>query len=339
MRTPLDTDLLRTFVTIVETESFTASGERLRRTQPAISMQMRRLEDAVGKPLFEQTRRGVRLTREGDILLGYARRILALSAEAHDEIDRSGAKEIVRLGTSDDYATLLLPEILRRYAVSYPNVRIDLVCGNGRDIERKLRDRSIDLALIARRDETLPEETIWSDRLVWVGATEPDGDIRLALFPPGCVCREIMTEALDARGQPWIVAFESDNIGAIHAAVRSGLAVTAVEEALIPDGVAVLGPAAGLPALRAVKLCLTTGPEPLRPAVEALARHIRAGLAPIDDPPETPGYAGVSASSALPQRATATALKTMTPSPAEATMSGASPKTTYPRIAAPITSE
>lgn len=300
MRTPLDTDLLRTFVTIVETESFTASGERLRRTQPAISMQMRRLEDAVGKPLFEQTRRGVRLTREGDILLGYARRILALSAEAHDEIDRSGAQEIVRLGTSDDYATLLLPEILRHYAASRPDIRIELVCGNGRDIERKLRDRSIELALIARRDDAPPEETIWSDRLVWVGATSPDGEVRLALFPPGCVCREIMTEALDARGRPWTIAFESDNIGAIHAAIRSGLAVTAVEEALIPDGVAVLGSAAGLPALRPVKLCLTTGPEPLRSAVEALAHHIRAGLAPIDAPPGTPGYAGVSASTALP---------------------------------------
>jgi DNA-binding transcriptional LysR family regulator len=222
----------------------------VRRTQPAISMQMRRLEDAVGKPLFAQTRRGVRLTREGDILLGYARRILALSAEAHDEIDRSGAQEIVRLDTSDDYATLLLPEILRHYAVSRPDIRIDLVCGNGRDIEQKLRDRSIDLALTARRDEVLPEETIWSDRLVWVGAREPDGDVHLALFPPGYVCREIMTEALDACAKPWSVAFESDNIGAIHAAVRSGLAVTAVEEALIPDGVAVLGQAAGLPALR-----------------------------------------------------------------------------------------
>ena len=215
MRTPLDTDLLRTFVTIVETESFTASGEKLRRTQPAISMQMKRLEDAVGKPLFEQTRRGVRLTREGDILLGYARRILALSAEASDEIDRSGAKEIVRLGTSDDYATLLLPEILRRFAASHADVRIDLACGNGRDIEQKLEDRSIDLALTARKEAALPADIIWSDKLVWVGAdgAVPKGEIRLALFPPGCVCREIMTEALNARGQAWAVAFESDNIG------------------------------------------------------------------------------------------------------------------------------
>lgn len=301
MRTPLDTDLLRTFVTIVETESFTASGERLRRTQPAVSMQMKRLEDAVAKPLFEQTRRGVRLTREGDILLGYARRILALSAEARDEIDRSGAKEVVRLGTSDDYATLLLPDILRRYAASHPDVQIDLTCGNGRDIEQKLQNRSIDLALTARR-EALPEDTIWSDRLAWIGTdgTVPEGEIRLALFPPGCVCREIMTETLNARGQAWAVVFESDNIGAIHAAVRSGLAVTAVEEALIPAGVAVLGSATGLPALPSVALCLTTGSGPLRPAVGALLRHVRAGLAPIDGTPKTPFYADASASVALP---------------------------------------
>jgi DNA-binding transcriptional LysR family regulator len=301
MRTPLDTDLLRTFVTIVETESFTASGEKLRRTQPAVSMQMKRLEDAVGKPLFEQTRRGVRLTRGGDILLGYARRILALSAEAHDEIDRLGAKEIVRLGTSDDYATLLLPGILRGYAASHPDVRIDLACGNGRDIEQKLENRSIDMALIARRDEVVHEEIIWSDNMIWVGAdgAAPGDEIRLALFPPGCVCREIMTEALNARGRGWTVAFESDNVGAIHAAVRSGLAITAVEQALIPDGVAVLGSATGLPTLPSVKLCLRAKARPLRPAVEALMRHIRAGLAPIDGTPEKPGYADASASVAL----------------------------------------
>lgn len=109
-----------------------------------------------------------------------------------------------------------------------------------------------------------------------------------------------MTEALNVQRQPWTVAFESDNIGAIHAAVRSGLAVTALEEALVPNGVALLGPAAGLPALRSVKLCLTTGAGPLRPAAEALIRHIRTGLAPIDGRPEAFGYADASASPALP---------------------------------------
>lgn len=281
MRTPLDIDLLRTFVTIVETESFTASGEKLRRTQPAISMQMKRLEDAVGKPLFEQTRRGVRLTPEGDILLGYARRILALSTEARDEIERLGAKQVVRLGTSDDYATMLLPKILRRYAAEHPDVQIDLTCGNGNMIHAKLQDGSIDLALIARRDEVGSEELIWSDKLVWIAAAHdnPASLCRLATFPPGCVCREIMAEALDTHGRQWSVAFESDNIGAIHAAVRSGFAITAVEEALVPDGVVVLGPAAGLPALDAVKLSLASGTRPVRPAVAALALQIKTGLA------------------------------------------------------------
>lgn len=301
MRSPLDTDLLRTFVTIVETESFTASGERLRRTQPAVSMQMKRLEDAVGKPLFEQTRRGVRLTREGDILLGFARRILELSAEAHNEIDRAGAKEIVRLGTSDDYARLLLPEILRDYADEHPQVQIDLTCSNGRDVERKLQDRFIDLALIARREDAASDDAIWSDKLVWIGANDimPEEEIRLALFPAGCVCREIMTEALRSAGRDWTVVFESDNIGAIHAAVRSGLAVTAVEEALIPDGVVVLESATWLPELSPIRLCLKSRPKPLRPAVAALEHHIRTRLALTGGMGETARYAGASASVAL----------------------------------------
>jgi DNA-binding transcriptional LysR family regulator len=301
MPTPLDTELLRTFVTIVETESFTASGEKLRRTQPAISMQMKRLEDAVGKPLFEQTRRGVRLTPEGDILLGYARRILMLSARAHEEIGRSSATDIVRLGTSDDYAALLLPGILQRFAAANPDVRIELVCGNGDAIERKLLDGAVDLALTARKGNVISADTLWSDNLVWVGAegSSPMEQIQLAAFPQGCVCREIMTEALNAQGRAWTVIFESDNIGAIHATVRAGLGVTAVEERLVPEGVKVFGTAAGLPDLARVTLCLTSG-APERRSVAALSGALRSGLLQMAGSHASLRYAEASAAPAFP---------------------------------------
>lgn len=283
MRPPIDTDLLKTFVTIVETQSFTRTGDRLHRTQPAISMQIRRLEEALGKEVFDRTKRQIQLTREGEVLLHYARRILSLSDEAMSRIDQAGLAGIVRIGTSDDYANILLPEILQRFAGAHAGVQVDVVCDNGVAIERRLKDGLIDLALVACRGAVADEELIRTEELVWIAATPSQAKSRplpLAVFPEGCVCRATMAEALDAAGRDWRIAFSSDNIGAIHAAVRSGLGVTAVERSLVPAGAQILNQAEGLPPLAPVHLCLKLNPERASPALDALADEIRIGLSP-----------------------------------------------------------
>lgn len=282
MKPPLESELLKTFVTIIETQSFTLSADFLRRTQPAISMQMKRLEEAVGKPLFDRTRRGVRLTREGDVLLHYARRILALNAEAQERLEQTSLHGTVRLGTSDDYANILLPEILNRFSESHPHVQIELFCDNGLAIERRLHDGSIDLALVGCRGDMAKKEFLRTEDLVWIAAEHHQPDerpVRIAAFPQGCVCRDAMIEALERLDLEWQFAFSSDNIRAIHQAVQSGLAITAVERSLIPDGVRELGTADGLPELGKVTLGLKVSRKAHSAALDALADDIRATLA------------------------------------------------------------
>ncbi len=289
MRPPIDTELLKTFVTIVETQSFTRTGDRLHRTQPAISMQIKRLEEALGKEVFDRSKRQIQLTREGEVLLHYARRILSLSDEAMSRIGQADLSGIVRIGTSDDYANILLPEILRRFAEAHAGVQVDLICDNGVAIERKLKDGLIDLALVACRGAVAEQELIRTEELVWIAAAPAQAKSRplpLAAFPEGCVCRWAMTEALDAAGRDWRIGFSSDNIGAIHAAVRSGLGVTAVERSLVPAGVQVLGDAESLPALDPVHLCLKLNPDSASPALGTLAHEIRSSLSASPAPAE-----------------------------------------------------
>ncbi|MGX1785646.1 LysR substrate-binding domain-containing protein [Bosea sp. NPDC055332] len=283
MRLPIETELLKTFVTIVETQSFTRTGDRLHRTQPAISMQIRRLEEALGKELFDRTKRQIQLTREGEVLLHYARRILSLSDEAVSRIAQTSLSGIIRIGTSDDYANILLPEVLRRFAGAHAAVQVDVICDNGVAIERRLRDGLIDLALVACRGLVADEELIRTEELVWIAAAPSQAKNRpvpLAVFPEGCVCRTTMAEALDAAGCDWRIAFSSDNIGAIHAAVRSGLGVSAVERSLVPAGVRILDQAEGLPPLAPVHLCLKLNRDSASPVLDALADEIRISLAP-----------------------------------------------------------
>lgn len=283
MRPPIDTDLLKTFVTIVETQSFTRTGDRLHRTQPAISMQIRRLEDALGKEVFDRTKRQIQLTREGEVLLHYARRILSLSDEAMSRIGQAGLPGIIRIGTSDDYANLLLPEILRRFAQAHAEIQVDIVCDNGVAIERKLKDGLIDLALVACRGMVAEEELIRTEELVWIAASASQAKGRplpLAVFPDGCVCRAAMMEALDAAECNWRIGFSSDNIGAIHAAVRSGMGVSAVERSLVPAGVRILDQVEDLPPLGLVHLCLKLNRDSASKVLDALADEIRVGLAP-----------------------------------------------------------
>ncbi|CAD5246886.1 conserved hypothetical protein [Bosea sp. 62] len=283
MRPPIDTDLLKTFVTIVETQSFTRTGDRLHRTQPAISMQIRRLEEALGKEVFDRTRRQIQLTREGEVLLHYARRILSLSDEAMSRIGQAGLAGIVRIGTSDDYANMLLPAVLQRFAQVHSEVQVDVVCDNGGAIERKLKDGLIDLALVACRGTVADEELVRTEELVWIAAAAYQAKSRplpLAVFPEGCVCRAAMAEALDAAGRDWRIGFSSDNIGAIHAAVRSGLGVSAVERSLVPAGVRILDQSEGLPPLAPVHLCLKLNRDSASPILAGLAGEIRIGLSP-----------------------------------------------------------
>ena len=141
MAASLDLDQLRTFVAIAETGSFTRAGDVVFKTQSAVSMQMRRLEERIGKPIFARDGRASRLTEEGERLLGYARRMVRLADEtvaAFDDTELSGS---VRLGTPDDYADRFLPEVLARFSRSNPRVEVSVTCEPSTELIRQARDR------------------------------------------------------------------------------------------------------------------------------------------------------------------------------------------------------
>ena len=168
MPAPLDLDQLRTFVAIAETGSFTRAADVVYKTQSAVSMQMRRLEERIGKPIFARDGRDSRLTEEGERLLGYARRMVRLSEEtlaAFDETELSGS---VRLGTPDDYADRFLPEILARFARSNPRVEVSVICEPSLTLMELARTGDIDLSIVTACGEAC--EVVRQEPLLWVGS-------------------------------------------------------------------------------------------------------------------------------------------------------------------------
>lgn len=285
----LDTDLLRAFVAVADSASFTRAGERLGRTQAAVSQQVRRLEDTVGKRVFERDTHGVRMTRDGEVLLAYARRMLTLNDEVMALMHRSPTVASVRIGTPDDYATMLLPEVLARFNAAYPEVMVEVICDNSPDLVAEIDKGRYDLALVTRKAGETGGELVRREPVSWVAPPQepvsPSGapghrpvesldPLPLALFPKGCVVRDLAVAALDRMGRDWRIAFTSKSVVAVHGAVMGGLGVTAMEFCTVPPGLRRIGAAEGFPELPDIDIALHrargTAPKPVRLLADAI---------------------------------------------------------------------
>ncbi|HYD70781.1 LysR substrate-binding domain-containing protein [Azospirillum sp.] len=271
----LDTDLLRAFVAVADARSFTRAAEALLRTQAAVSQQVKRLEDAVGKRVFERDTRGVRLTRDGEQLLPYARRMLSLNDEIMAAMRPAAAARPIRIGSPDDYATMLLPRVLARFAQAHPDVPVEVTCDNSVDLVPALEAGRYDLALVTQHPSAERGTLVRREPLVWVAppddGVERQEPLPLALFPQGCLCRGYAVRALEGIGRSWRVAITSDSVVAIHGAVLGGLGVTAMEACTVPPGLRVLGAEDGFPDLPPVDIALHHAPGTPSAAVRALA--------------------------------------------------------------------
>ena len=248
---PIDT--LRTFVAAAESGSFTRAGERVHRTQSAVSMQMKRLEDDTGSALFLRRGRGMALTAHGASLLGYARRILALHDEAVASFNAPELSGRVRLGASESYAALHLPRLLATFARDYPDVRVDLMCKTSSKLRRDMNLGRLDLAICICGDEPDGGEPIHHEPVVWMAPRDhrpEDMDpLPLAVYHYGCYHRAWAEKALQEAGRAYRIAYCSPSIAALSAAVRAGLAISPVAASSVPADCRVLGPAEGLPLL------------------------------------------------------------------------------------------
>lgn len=274
----LSTDLLRTFVAAADAQSYTTAAAVVHRTQSAVSMQMKRLEEGIGHPLFRRTGRAMMLTPQGVTLLGYARRMLTLQDEALAILARPELSGRVMLGAPVDYAERLLPQVLARFATVYPRIQVDVTCEPGDRLLAAL-DRG-ELDLVVRINGELPQrgETIFREQVVWAGsnrhlAHEQD-PLPIAVYNEGCIFREWAVKSLRGIRRRYRIAYTSPGIAGILAAVKSGLAVAPVGQSTLTGSIRKLGPADGFPELPTATITLIKFAGPIRPVVESLAAHV-----------------------------------------------------------------
>ncbi len=295
MTAQLDPDLLRTFVAIVDAGGFTQAAKQVHRTQSAVSMQVRRLEETLGRALFQRDGRGVQLAPDGEALLGYARRLLKLHDEAVATLSRPDLFGLVRIGTPDDYVDRFLPEILARFARAFPRVQVEVNCETSVNLHRLLAEERLDLAVVTAGCTPGGEtgEVLRREPIVWATAErhlahelEP---LPLALFQSGCLFRDWALASLDGIGRPYRIAYTSASFSSILAAVRAGLAVSALCRSVLPTGVRPLGIEEGFPPLPPTSITLHRG-RTVSAVAECLASHIRESFGAEAPPASVPTF-------------------------------------------------
>jgi DNA-binding transcriptional LysR family regulator len=279
----LDLDLIRTFVTIADTRSFTRTGERLGRTQSAISLQVRRLEDRLGVKLLARDPRRVGLTEAGEAFLPKARRLLRVNDEILAELTGEDLEGEVRLGAPEDFATVYLPDILGAFARAHPRVALAVTCDLTLNLLDRLQAGALDLALV-KREPLGPDlgVRVWREPLVWVAADravlKPEAPAPLVIAPAPCVYRRRAVAALEARGRTWRAAYTSPSLAGQHAALRAGLGLTVLPREMVPDDLVLLGEADGLPPLEDAEIALLKARGGAPRAADRLAEFILASL-------------------------------------------------------------
>lgn len=275
----LDLDLLRSFVSVVDAGGFTRAGERVHRTQSTVSQQIRRLEEDMGRPLLHRDGKGVRPTEEGERLLSYARRILALAEEAREVVARPSGDSVVRLGLPEDFVAYRLTEMLSEFTRSNPDLRLSVRCGTSERMRRALERGDLDLALFERDAEETGGIAFWRQRLRWVTSRRRPVDCRhdplpLAVFEQGCLYRTRAIRALETAGRSWHITYTSPSILGIQAAVSAGLGISILPEIAILPEHAVLPAEAGFPPIADTALALVAAP-----GVSAASRRLADSLA------------------------------------------------------------
>jgi len=254
----LEPELLQTFIAIAETGRFTEAAKRVGRTQSAVSMQIKRLEETIGRPLFVRDGRSVKLSSDGELLLGHARRVLRAHEEALAAFHPSQLAGAVTIGTPDEYAVAFLPTILRSFAETHPQVLVNVVCEPTRSLMPKLDMDEIDIILFTEggevdRDDGKGDPILLREPVVWAASAEHgvyrDDPVPLALFQPGCRFRQWAISALADAGRGYRINYTSVSFAGIETAIRAGLAVGAIPRSNVTPGLRTLSERDGFPAL------------------------------------------------------------------------------------------
>lgn len=282
MAAPLDLNLLKTFVAVVESGSLSNAAPRVGRSQSAVSMQMQRLEEMVGSQLLVRGPRTVTPNAIGEDFLVYARRLLKLSDEAWASVTRPKETGSVRLGVPDDYAAFLLPPVLSRFAADHPLVTVELICEQSTALVKTLAEGRLDLAIVTRLPDQ-PLEVIRLERFVWVASPNhvawENDPLPVALFEPGCAARMNVLQALGDVDRSYRCTYSSASLLGLIAVVQAGLAVAGLAQRSVPASLRIIGTNERLPVLPDLEIGILRNPLSTTPAVDRLNDFLRRDLA------------------------------------------------------------
>lgn len=262
MTAPLDLALLRSFLAVIDGGSVLTAAARIGRSQSALSMQIQRLEQEVGRPLFHRDGRTLRPNPAGEELALHARRLLRLSDEALASLRSPQDAGLVRFGVPEDYAAYLVLPVLSRFALEHPRVEIELTCEPSSALVQRLEAGRIDLALVTRYPQQ-PFAVLRQERFVWAASPQHQAWLRdplpVALFEAGDIARRYAVEALDRVDRPYRIVCSSRSLHGLIAVAQAGLAVVGVSDSSVPPDLARLGEADGLPRVPMFELSLVEG--------------------------------------------------------------------------------
>lgn len=272
---PLDSDLLRSFLTVCAAGSLTAAAGRVGRTQSAISMQIARLEEVLGTRLFQRRPRGMAPTEAGKALQLHATRIIEMLDAAASAVRDRNLGGPVRIGFPPEYCESALPRILARFGEQHPAVEVGIRCDYSQPLLAALDAGSLDIAIVYDRAEAARGEVLRVEPTLWVTSDRHDQHLRrplpVAAYFNSKWCRESMIPSLERSGMAYRIAFECDTTQGFLSAVRSGLAVVALSRNAIPEGCRALTESDGFPAVDLASLVLRRGTQGHSPAIDALA--------------------------------------------------------------------
>lgn len=277
----LDTDVLRMFVAIAESGSFTQAAKQVFRTPSALSMQVKRLEETLGQVLFVREARRVRLTPEGEVLLSYGRRLLRLNEEAVTHFLSPSLEGTVCFGTADDVGSRILPRVLAHFARSHPGVQVDVVVGRSVDLHERLEREELDLILMTVGNDGQAMglgEIVYSEPLVWAGleggVAAQRSPLPLALASHGCPWRGMALSALDRTGLAYRIAYSCESCSGQEAALQVDLAVAPLPQGLVRPPLCRVDNDARLPPLGNSQVTMVCRPG-AGAATETLAEHVK----------------------------------------------------------------
>jgi DNA-binding transcriptional LysR family regulator len=287
-----DPELLRTFLAVVQSLSFTRAAESLGIRQPTVSQHIRRLEESVGRPLLVRDTRSVALTSDGEAMAGFAREILAAQDRAVGWFTGSGLQGRLRFGVTDDLALTPLPRILRDFRQLYPRIDLELTVLQNDSLIRRIESGHLDVAFVKSSPGQQPPvrgQLVRRDQLVWSGIDgtriDPDHPIPLVVYQAPSLSRALSVQALEKVGRRSRITCTVRGVNGVLAAVRAGLGIAVLARTLMPSDLVELPSSFGLPKLPQLDLVLLTRKQAPAEAAKALTSAILASGAPLTPVP------------------------------------------------------